>query len=104
MWVAELVTISGLADLHLAIRKAEEIEMARSLASGGQQGQKTQNPFRGKGRFQRGRGRFNAVQTNQLIPNGQQDSSMMQTQQLVVNVVGKANAQCYNYSGYGHYY
>ena len=31
--VAELVTIAGPADLHLAIRKAEEIEMPRSLAS-----------------------------------------------------------------------
>ena len=36
--VAQLVTISGPADLHLAIRKAEEIEMARNLASGGQIG------------------------------------------------------------------
>ena len=34
--------IAGPADLHLAIRKAEEIEMARNLASGGQAGQKTQ--------------------------------------------------------------
>ena len=34
--MAELVTITGPADLHLAIRKVEEIEMARNLASGGQ--------------------------------------------------------------------
>ena len=61
--VAELVTIAGPADLHLAIRKAEEIEMARTLASGGQTGQKMQNQNRGRGRVQRGRGRFNAVQT-----------------------------------------
>ena len=41
--VAELVTILGPTDLHLAIRKAEEIEMARNLASRGQSGQKMQN-------------------------------------------------------------
>ena len=41
--VVKLVTISGPADLHLAIRKAEEIEMARNLASRGQSGQKMQN-------------------------------------------------------------
>ena len=61
--VAELVTIAGPADLHLAIRKAEEIEMAQTLASGGQIGQKMPNQNRGRGRVQRGRGRFNAVQT-----------------------------------------
>ena len=33
--VAELVTIARLADLHLAICKVEEIEMAWNLASGG---------------------------------------------------------------------
>ena len=43
--VAEPVTIAGLADMHLAIRKAEEIEMARNLALGGQAGQKTQNQY-----------------------------------------------------------
>ena len=48
--VAELVTIAGPADLHLAIRKAEEIEMARTLASGGQTGQKMSNQNRGRGR------------------------------------------------------
>ena len=34
--VAELVTISSPSDLHTAIRKVEEIEMARNLTSGGQ--------------------------------------------------------------------
>ena len=61
--VAKLVTISRPTDLHLAIRKAEEIAMARTLASGGQIGQKMQNQNRGRGRFKRGRGRFNAMQT-----------------------------------------
>ena len=49
--VAELVTIAGLVDMHLAICKVEEIEMAWNLTSGGQAGQKTQNPYRGRGRF-----------------------------------------------------
>ena len=38
--VAEFVTILGPTDLTHAIRKAEEIEMAKNLASGGQSGQK----------------------------------------------------------------
>ena len=50
--VAELVTILGPTDLAQAIRKAEEIEMARNLASGGQHGLKQQNQYRGRGRFQ----------------------------------------------------
>ena len=50
--VAELVTIVGPADLHLAIRKAEEIEMARTLASGGQTRQKMPNQNRGRGKVQ----------------------------------------------------
>ena len=52
MRVAELVTISGPADLAQAIGKAEEVEMARNLASGGQTTQNNQNPYRGRGRFQ----------------------------------------------------
>ena len=72
--VAELVTIAGPTDLSQAIRKAEEIEMARNLASGGQHAQKAQQPFRGRGRFQRGRGRFHSVQVNQPYPSGSQNS------------------------------
>ena len=106
--VAELVTISGPADLHLAIRKAEEIEMARNLASGGQSGQKMQNQTRGRGRFQRGRGRFNAVQT--VNPGQPQNVPIQQTQPFAIqsvqstNTTGKVNAQCYNCGGYGHFY
>ena len=62
--VAELVTISSPSDLAQAIRKAEEVEMARNLAAGGHTLQKNTNQFRGRGRFQRGRGRFNAVQSS----------------------------------------
>ena len=43
--VAELVTISGLADLAQAIQMAEEVEMDRNLALGGQTAQKHQNPY-----------------------------------------------------------
>ena len=60
--VAGLVTIAGPTDLHLEIRKAEEIEMARTLASRGQTGQKMQNQNRGRGRVQRGHVQLNAVQ------------------------------------------
>ena len=50
------------------------------------------------------------MQNSQPTPFGQQSSSMMQTQQIAVqstpsgNLGGKANAQCDNYSRYGHYY
>ena len=43
--VAELVTISSPADLAQAIRKAEEVEMAKNLASRGQTTQKNTTPF-----------------------------------------------------------
>ena len=59
--IAELVTIADPTDLHAAINHAEKIEMARSFAASGQQGQKQGNPNRGRGGFMRGRGRFNAV-------------------------------------------
>ena len=101
--VAELVTIARLADLHLAIRKAEEIEMARTLASGDQTGQKMSNQNRGRDRVQRGRGQFNAVQT--VSPGQQQNIPMQQSQPFAVqsvqtiNATGKANAQCYNCGG-----
>ena len=88
--------------------KAEEIEMAWNLALGGQTGQKMQNQSRGRGRFQRGRGRFNAVQT--VSPSQPQNVPMQQAQPFAVqsvqstNTAGKVNAQCYNCSGYGHFY
>ena len=50
--VAKLVTISGPTDLAQAIHKAEEVEMARNLASGGQTTEKNENPYRGRGKFQ----------------------------------------------------
>ena len=60
--VAELVVIAKVGDLHAAINHAEHIEMAHNFVSGNVQGQKAGTPFRGRGGFMRGRGRFNAVQ------------------------------------------
>ena len=74
--IVELVTIADPTDLQAAINHAEKIEMARSFAASGQQGQKQGNPNRGHGGFMRGRGRFNAV--------------MSQTQPA--NSVGNVNA------------
>ena len=62
--VAELVVIAKPGDLHAAINQAEHIEMARNFTSGNIPGQKTGTPFRGRGGFMRGRGRFNAVQAS----------------------------------------
>ncbi|MCV6611761.1 MAG: retrotransposon gag domain-containing protein, partial [Amphritea sp.] len=61
--VAELVVIAKPGDLAAAINQAEHIEMARNFASGNIPSQKTGTPFRGRGGFMRGRGRFNAVQS-----------------------------------------
>ena len=60
--VAELVVIAKPGDLAAAINQAEHIEMARNFASGNIPSQKAGTPFRGRGGFMRGRGRFNAVQ------------------------------------------
>lgn len=62
--VAELVVIAKPSDLHAAINNAEHIEMARNFASGNIPSQKSGTPFRGRGGFMRGRGRFNAVQAS----------------------------------------
>ena len=51
MWVVSLVITLGPADLHLAIHKAEKIEMDWNFALGGQIGKKIGNLYRGKGRF-----------------------------------------------------
>ena len=72
--VAKLVTIAEPTDLHLVIRKAEEIEMAQNLALGCQAIQKTQNQYRGRGKFQRGRDHFNVVQI--VNPSPQQNVPM----------------------------
>ena len=61
--VAELVTIASPADLFLAIRKAKQVEMARSFAyMGGAQQQPRGSGWRGRG--QGARGRFATVQAD----------------------------------------
>ena len=61
--VAKLVTIASPADLFSAIRKAEQVEMARSFVyMGGAQQQPRGSGWRGRGRG--ARGRFAAVQAD----------------------------------------
>ena len=63
--VAELVTISSPADLHAAIRKAEQVEMARSFAYMGGAHQQPRGGAGWRGRGRGSRGRFAAVQVDQ---------------------------------------
>ena len=63
--VAELVTISSPADLHTAIRKAEQVEMARSFAYMGGAHQQPRGGAGWRGRGRGSRGRFAAVQVDQ---------------------------------------
>ena len=71
--IAELVTIAGPSDLHVAINHAEKVEMARNLAASGQGGQRQPMQPRGRISFNRGRGRFNAMQipSTPIIPVNQ---------------------------------
>ena len=62
--------IASPSDLHAAINHAEKIEMARNFAASGQQGQRQGNPNRGRGRFMRGHGKFNAVQAQPVNTGG----------------------------------
>ena len=84
--------------------------MARNLASRGQNVPKNQIIYRGRGRFQRGRGRFNAMQVTPTGPGGVQLVAQVPTQQMALQNIqnaysgGKHNAQCYNCNGYGHFY
>ena len=63
--VAELVTISSPADLHTAIRKAEQVEMARSFAYMGGAHQQPRGGAGWRGRGRGSHGRFAAVQVDQ---------------------------------------
>ena len=80
--IAELVTIASPSDLHAAINHAEKVEMARSFAASGQQGQKQNNPNRGRGGWFHGRGKFNAVQTS----NTGNQSNQTEAQQFAVQM------------------
>ena len=103
--VAELVVIAGPSDLHAAIRKAEEIEMARNVAYGGQSGQRGMQQ-RGRGRFSFGRGKFNVITPQTSAGGGQPVPSAAATQgnQAGQSSSGnRTNVQCWNCSGYGHF-
>ena len=103
--VAELVVIAKPGDLAAAINQAEHIEMARNFASGNIPSQKTGTPFRGRGGFMRGRGRFNAVQaagpSNQTTMQGTPSFAAQQQYSSTQRPV-KPN-QCIRCKGYGHW-
>ena len=103
--VAELVVIAKPGDLHAAINHAEHIEMARNFASGNIPGQKSGTPFRGRGGFMRGRGRFNAVQasgtSNETTVQGSPQFAAQQ-QYYAPQQQWKPN-QCKRCKGYGHW-
>ena len=107
--VAELVTIASPADLFSAIRKAEQVEMARSLAyMGGAQQQPRGSGWRGRGRGSRGR--FATVQAEpQSQAYAQQDAPGPQFNAANATGAGgrgrgrlSAN-QCRKCHGYGHW-
>ena len=103
--VAELVVIAKPGDLHAAINHAEHIEMARNFASGTIQGQKTGTPFRGRGGFMRGRGRFNAVQASGFSSQmTEQGAPQFAAQQQYSSPQRQWNPnQCKRCKGYGHW-
>ena len=107
--VAELVTIASPVDLFSAIRKAEQVEMARSLAyMGGAQQQPRGSGWRGRGRGSRGR--FATVQAEpQPQAYAQQDAPGPQFN--AANAAGAGGRgrgrlsanQCRKCHGYGHW-
>ena len=102
--VAELVVIAKPGDLHAAINHAEHIEMARNFVSGNVQGQKVGTPFRGRGGFMRGRGRFNAVQVSgSSYQTTVQEAQPFAAQQQYTSTQRSWNPnQCKRCKGYGH--
>ena len=105
--VAELVTIASPADLFSAIRKAEQVEMARSFAyMGGAQQQPRGSGWRGRGRGSRGR--FATVQAEpQPQAYAQQEGVGPQLNAANANAGrgrGRLSAnQCRKCHGYGHW-
>ena len=107
--VAELVTIASPADLFSAIRKAEQVEMARSFAyMGGAQQQPRGFGWQGRGRGSRGW--FATVQAEpQPQAYAQQDAPGPQFN--VANAAGAGGRgrgrlsanQCRKCHGYGHW-
>ena len=108
--VAELFVIANPVDLHAAINHAEKIEMARSFAASGQQGQKQGNPNRGRGGFMRERGRFNAVTVQAQPVNSASNANMVNAgfqsggqNSGGYNARPLAQNQCGRCRGYGHW-
>ena len=106
--VAELVTIASPADLFSAIRKAEQVEMARSFAyMGGAQQQPRGSGWRGRGRGSRGR--FATVQAEpQSQAYAQQEGIGPQLNAANANTGGRGRGrlsanQCRKCHGYGHW-
>ena len=106
--VAELVTIASPADLFSAIRKAEQVEMARSFAyMGGAQQQPRGSGWRGRGRGSRGR--FATVQAEpQPQAYAQQEGVGPQLNAANANAGGRGRGrlsanQCRKCHGYGHW-
>ena len=107
--VAELVTIASPADLFSAIRKAEQVEMARSLAyMGGAQQQPRGSGWRGRGRGSRGR--FATVQAESQ-PQAYAPQDAPGPQFNAANATGAGGRgrgrlsanQCRKCHGYGHW-
>lgn len=112
--IAELVTIAAPPDLSSAIRKAEEIEMARNVAyAGGAQHQPRQS---GSSRFPRGRGRFsrgrfamiqNAPGQTVVVPPAGNSGSTTQVAAVNQNTINQqrrtAYNQCAKCRGFGHW-
>ena len=107
--VAELVTIASPADLFSAIRKAEQVEMSRSLAyMGGAQQQPRGSGWRGRGRGSRGR--FATVQA-ELQPQAYAQQGAPGPQFNAANAAGAGGRgrgrlsanQCRKCHGYGHW-
>ena len=103
--VAELVMISSPSDLFLAIRKAEQVELARSFAySGGAQQQPQGSRWWGRGRG--ARGRFATIQADpQPLAYTQQELPQLNA----VNADGRRGRgclsanQCRRCHGFGHW-
>ena len=107
--VAELVTIASPADLHAAIRKAEQVEMARSFAYMGGAHQQPRGGTGWRGRGRGSRGRFAAVQVDQQPMAYAGQSEQLGPQLNAANGEGgrgrgrlSAN-QCRKCRGFGHW-
>ena len=107
--VAELVTISSPADLFTAIRKVEQVELARSFAYMGGAHQQPRGGAGWRGRGRGSRGRFAAVQVDQQAQAYARQQEQVGPQLNATNGDGgrgrgrlSAN-QCRKCRGFGHW-